>query len=96
MAEVVADEYGTQLSAHPIAVLAQSGDDRYDGADKMILKRVSAITQGLFNSRDKVGERGELLLEYVEWLRDRVTKFGDPGYALRVIGVEVAADGLPA
>jgi methylaspartate ammonia-lyase len=61
-------------------VYAQSGDDRYDGADKMILKRVAAITQGLFNSVEKIGEDGELLLGYVEWLRERVRKFGDPGY----------------
>jgi methylaspartate ammonia-lyase len=80
MAEVVADEYGTELSDRPIPVLAQSGDDRYDGADKMILKRVPAITQGLFNSVEKVGQHGERLQAYVEWLRDRVTRFGDPGY----------------
>lgn len=80
MAQVVAEEYGTTISDKPIPVLAQSGDDRYDGADKMILKRVAAITQGLFNSVEKVGTRGELLLAYVEWLRDRVQRFGDPGY----------------
>jgi methylaspartate ammonia-lyase len=80
MAEVIADEYDTQISDRPIPVLAQSGDDRYEGADKMILKRVSAITQGLFNSVEKVGDQGQFLLGYVEWLRDRVQKFGDPGY----------------
>ena len=81
MAEVVAEEYGTTVSEHPIPVLAQSGDDRYDGADKMILKRVQAITQGLFNTIDKVGVQGEGLSKYVEWLRNRVQIFGDPGYA---------------
>lgn len=81
MAEVAADEYGTALSANPIPVLAQSGDDRHDGADKMILKQVPVITQGLFNSVEKVGEKGEVLLAYVEWLRDRVQQHGDPGYA---------------
>ncbi len=80
MAEVAADEYGSVVSDVPIPVLAQSGDDRHDGADKMILKRVPAITQGLFNSVDKIGETGEVLLEYVGWLRDRVLKHGDEGY----------------
>jgi methylaspartate ammonia-lyase len=81
MAEVVADEFGSQVSDRMIPVLAQSGDDRHEGADKMILKRVAAIPQGLFNSVEKIGTRGERLAEYVEWLRDRVQRFGDPGYA---------------
>jgi len=80
MAEVAADEYGTTVVSKPVPVLAQSGDDRYDGADKMILKRVPAITQGLFNTVDKVGTDGSKLDEYVSWLRQRVETFGDPGY----------------
>jgi methylaspartate ammonia-lyase len=81
MAEVAADEYGTTVSTSPVPVLAQSGDDRYKGADKMILKRVPAITQGLFNTVEKVGAEGEVLLGYVNWLRERVQKHGDEGYA---------------
>lgn len=80
MAEVVADEYGTQVATEPVPVLAQSGDDRFDGADKMILKSVPAITQGLFNHVDKIGRNGEVLADYVTWLKNRVEKFGDPGY----------------
>jgi methylaspartate ammonia-lyase len=80
MAEVVAQEYGTQISKKPIPVLAQSGDDRYTGADKMILKKVAAIPQGLFNHVSKVGHKGELLVDYVRWLKERVERFGDPGY----------------
>lgn len=80
MAEVVADEYGTEISTEPIPVLAQSGDDRYIGADKMILKKVDAIPQGLFNHVSKVGPRGEILLDYVQWLKRRVETYGEPGY----------------
>jgi methylaspartate ammonia-lyase len=61
-------------------VLAQSGDDRFIGADKMILKSVPAIPQGLFNHVSKIGTGGEKLLEYVTWLRQRVQRFGDEGY----------------
>lgn len=81
MAEVVADEYGSTVSEIPVPVLAQSGDDRHTGADKMILKSVPAITQGLFNTVEKIGSKGEVLLEYVGWLKDRVTRFGKAGYA---------------
>jgi methylaspartate ammonia-lyase len=80
MAEIVAQEFGTKISTKPIPVLAQSGDDRYVGADKMILKKVDAIPQGLFNNVSKVGQAGEVLLDYVRWLRGRVEKYGEPGY----------------
>lgn len=63
MAEVISDEYGTTISDNLIPVLAQSGDDRYVGADKMILKSVPVIPQGLFNKIEKVGKNGEVLLE---------------------------------
>lgn len=80
MAEVIAEEYGTKISDHLIPVLAQSGDDRYVGADKMILKSVPVIPQGLFNNIKKIGEEGEILLEYAAWLRDRVKEHGMSGY----------------
>ena len=37
MCEVVADEYGCTVSDKPINIFTQSGDDRYDNADKMII-----------------------------------------------------------
>jgi len=80
MAEVVADEWGVELSTQPVPVLAQSGDDRYIGVDKMILKRVEALPQGLFNSIDKIGPRGERLREYVAWVSERIQCFGDEDY----------------
>ena len=80
MPMVIAEEFGTSPSKVPIAVLAQSGDDRYLGADKMILKSVPSIPQGLFNHVDKVGSDGAELLDYVSWLADRVARFGTDGY----------------
>jgi methylaspartate ammonia-lyase len=80
MAEVVSEEYGTTISSEFIPVLAQSADDRYLAADKMILKNVPVIPQGLFNNVSKIGEKGEILLEYAEWLRNRVLKYGEAGY----------------
>jgi len=80
MAEVVSEEFGTTITNEPIPILAQSGDDRYTGADKMILKGVPVIPQGLFNTIAKVGEKGEILLEYAGWLRKRVMKYGESDY----------------
>jgi methylaspartate ammonia-lyase len=80
VAEVVRDEYSTTPRTTFIDVLAQSGDERYEMADKMIMKRVPAIPQGLFNHISKVGRDGSVLLAYVDWLRNRVQQFGDPDY----------------
>lgn len=73
MAEVAAEEYGTTVSDREIPVFMQSGDNRYDNVDKMILKRADVLPHGLINNvRTKLGEDGGLLLEYVEWLRKRI------------------------
>ena len=62
-------------------IYAQSGDDRYDNVDKMILKHVDVLPHGLINTVDgKLGRRGELLLDYVGWVRDRILQLGAVGY----------------
>ena len=73
MCEVVADEYGTTVSEEPIAIFTQSGDDRYDNADKMIIKGAQVLPHALINNvADKLGTKGEKLADYVAWLRDRI------------------------
>ena len=73
MCEVVADEYGCTVSEEPIAIFTQSGDDRYDNADKMIIKGAQVLPHALINNVDtKLGRKGEKLAEYVAWLRDRI------------------------
>ncbi len=73
MCEVVADEYGCTVSEKPIAIFTQSGDDRYNNADKMIIKGADVLPHALINNvKEKLGENGEKLAEYVAWLRDRI------------------------
>ncbi|MBQ5813836.1 MAG: methylaspartate ammonia-lyase, partial [Clostridia bacterium] len=73
MCEVVADEYGCEVSETPIPIFTQSGDDRYDNADKMIIKGAQVLPHALINNIDtKLGRKGEKLAEYVAWLRDRI------------------------
>ncbi len=73
MAEVVAKEYGTTISDKKIPIFSQSGDDRYLNVDKMIVKGSNVLPHALINNVDsKLGRNGELLLEYVEWLRNRI------------------------
>ena len=73
MCEVVADEYGCTVSETPVPIFTQSGDDRYDNADKMIIKGAQVLPHALINNvESKLGAKGEKLAEYVAWLRDRI------------------------
>lgn len=83
MCEVVADEYDCTVSDKPIAIFTQSGDDRYNNADKMIIKGAQVLPHALINNvEEKLGKHGEKLAEYVGWLRDRIlAKRLDPAYA---------------
>lgn len=73
MANVIAHEYGGVVSHDPIRIFMQSGDDRYNNVDKMIIKQADVLPHGLINHvPTKVGESGELLLEYISWLSKRI------------------------
>ena len=73
MCEVVADEYGCAVSETPIPIFTQSGDDRYDNADKMIIKGAQVLPHALINNVEtKLGRDGHILADYVVWLRNRI------------------------
>jgi methylaspartate ammonia-lyase len=80
MAEVIAEEYGTTISNKRIPLVAQTGDERYTNVDKMIIKKAELLPHGLINSFELVGKNGEKLLEYVEWVRNRILKLGESNY----------------
>lgn len=73
MCEVVANEYGCTVSDKPIPIFTQSGDDRYDNSDKMIIKGAAVLPHALINNVEtKLGKDGQLLADYVVWLRNRI------------------------
>lgn len=73
MAEVVRDEYQTGVEIAPVPMFVQSGDDRYGNVDKMVLKEADVLPHGLVNQvGSKLGSDGEILAQYVGWVRDRV------------------------
>lgn len=93
MAEVIRDEYDVEKSEYkPVPVFAQSGDDRYDNADKMIMKEADVLPHALINHvGTKLGEHGEILIKYIAWLRDRILKYRvnkdyDPIFHIDVYG----------
>ncbi|WP_135825794.1 methylaspartate ammonia-lyase [Halorussus ruber] len=86
--EVLADALGTDPADEPIPVFGQSGDARRENAEKMLLKRVPVLPHGLFNSVEKVGEEGERLVEYLDWLSARADDFDySPRFHVDVYGI---------
>ena len=81
--DVIADAIGTRPATEPIPIFGQSGDERRNNAEKMLLKRVGVLPHGLFNSVEKVGEDGERLIEYLSWLSDRAEELGSADYSPR-------------
>jgi methylaspartate ammonia-lyase len=89
MAQVIADEYGLTLSDKIIPIFSQSGDNRYDNADKMIIKGSEALPHALINTVDKIGKNGEELLTYVKWLVARIKQLQPNGDYSPVIHLDV-------
>ncbi len=76
MAEIVRKEYDINDDVYSeIPVFTQSGDDRYTNVDKMIIKGADVLPHALINNVEtKLGKDGEILLEYVKWLSNRIIK----------------------
>jgi len=85
MAEVVRDEYRTGAPLLPVPLYAQTGDDRYGNAEKMILRGVDVLPHGLFTSPAALRPAGEGLADYLRWLVARIARLRpDGGYRPRL------------
>jgi len=86
MAEVIRDEYETGAPLRPVPLYAQTGDDRYGNAEKMIIKGVDVLPHGLINNvAEKFGPAGEILAGYVDWLVGRIRDLApSPDYRPRL------------
>ncbi len=82
MCEVVAEEFGLPPPRRRVPIFGQSGDNRYENADKMILKQVDVLPHGLINNvAEKLGARGEKLKAYIRWLVRRIRQLRpNPAY----------------
>jgi len=90
MAEVVRDEYDTGVDLRPVGIFAQCGDDRYDTVDRMVLRGADALPHGLVNDvAAKVGADGQLLADYVRWVRERVLALRTDETYLPVLHLDV-------
>jgi len=81
MAEVICKEYGTKASTKTIPVFIQTGDDRYVGTDKAIMKGAEVLPHALIKYvDDEVGYDGEKLLAYAGWVKRRIETIGEEGF----------------
>lgn len=82
--DVLAETLGTEPATEPVPVFGQSGNDRYKNAEKMFIKGVPVLPHALINSVEKIGEDGDVLVDYIEWLVERSRELGPEGYEPRL------------
>lgn len=88
--EIICDEYNLPVTAEPVAIFGQSGDDRYNAVDKMIIKQTDVLPHGLINNiEEKLGANGEKLKEYIRWLKERIRKLRTDENYLPAIHIDV-------
>jgi methylaspartate ammonia-lyase len=72
MARTIQAEWDFTEAMRRIPIYAQSGEQRHQNVDKMILRRADSLPHGLINSPELIGDRGESLVEYVSWVSSRI------------------------
>ena len=88
--EEVAAEYGLKVSDKMIPIFTQSGDNRYENTDKMIMKGAQILPHALINNVEtKLGKDGSILKEYVAWLRDRIVELRAEDDYMPVMHIDV-------
>ena len=81
MAEVICKEYDIKPSEKMISVFVQTGDDRYIGTDKGIMKKAEVLPHALIKYiEDEVGHDGKKLVDYAKWIKQRIQAIGEKDY----------------
>lgn len=85
IAEVVAREYGSEISKEPIPILASINREDPGQLDRMILKQTALLPHASFQRVERdIGLSGEKLVDYARYLSRRITEIRDPGYEPRI------------
>jgi len=74
-------EWGITDKVVPVPIQGSSGNNREVNADKMIVNRLAALPHGQIDDiATQLGWNGEILIDYVKWLKQRVMTLGEKGY----------------
>jgi len=80
MMEVICEEWNLPVTKKKVPIGMQTGDLRYENAEKAIIKQADVLPHGNFNSMKTVGSEGNAILEYARWLKRRIKTLGAPNY----------------
>ena len=89
MGRVIKDEWALPGPLATVPLYAQTGEDRHNGVNKMLLKRVDILPHGLINTPDLVGPGGDALVEYVYFIRNRLARLVRDSDYLPVLHLDV-------
>lgn len=74
-------EWGFSEAVRAVPIQGSSGNNRVVNADKMIVNRLAGLPHGQIDDiATQLGFKGEILLEYVSWLKLRISELGDSEY----------------
>lgn len=75
-------EWGITDKVVSVPIQGSSGNNRKVNADKMIVNQLSALPHGQIDDiSSQLGWNGEILLDYVRWLKERVIALGEKDYS---------------
>jgi methylaspartate ammonia-lyase len=81
LTEVICQEWDLILPEGPVPIHAQCGGNRFDGADKMIARRISSLPHSLVdNVPEQLGRDSVHLLRYARWLKARINELAGSDY----------------
>jgi len=71
MCELIKQEYNINDKVSYVPIFGQTGDERYQNIDKMIIKGVDVMPHGLINNvEEKLGKDGEKLIDFIKWIKE--------------------------
>jgi len=76
MCELIKQEYNINDKVSYVPIFGQTGDERYQNIDKMIIKGVDVMPHGLINNvEEKLGKDGEKLIDFIKWIKERIKTY---------------------
>ena len=79
--EIICEEWNLTLPEKPVPIHAQCGNNRYQGVEKMIIRRVSSLPHLLVdNIPEQLGKNARQLIRYVKWIKHRILELGGKDY----------------
>jgi methylaspartate ammonia-lyase len=76
MCELIKQEYNINDKVSYVPIFGQTGDERYQNIDKMIIKGVDVMPHGLINNvEEKLGKDGEKLIDFIKWIKNRIKTY---------------------